>query len=301
ASNSAMLLMAAVLFVIGFGVKVSLVPLHTWLPDAHAQAPSGISAMLSGVVIEAALIALLRVVTAMAVVTAVWGQLLMIFGALNMLFGNLLALRQTQVKRLFAFSTIAHVGYMLVGLGIGIQVGNAAGTQGGFFHLLSHGLMKGLAFLSVGALLYALHAATKSHEPLRVKDLAGTAQRYPFLAFGLSLAVLGLAGLPPLVGFMSKWQILVAGFATQNVWIYALVAFVAINSVLSLSYYAPLVNMVYRRQPSSLVMAGQHVPMQMMIPIALLVVAVVMIGLWPQMVSGLVEPAGAALLGAFGY
>ena len=296
--NTGMLLVAAVLFVIGFGVKVSLVPLHTWLPDAHAQAPSGISAMLSGVVIEAALIALLRVVTALAEITAVWGQLLMIFGALNMLVGNLLALRQKMVKRMLAFSSVAHVGYMLVGLGIAIQIGDAAGAQGSFFHLLSHGLMKGLAFLAVGALMFVLFSS-HGHEPLYTKDMAGAAQRYPMLAFALSLAVLGLAGLPPLVGFMSKWQILVAGFATNNVWIYALVAFVAVNSVLSLGYYAPLVNMVYRREPSPLVLAGRPLPMQMALPIVLLLAAIVLLGVWPSMVQGLVEPAGSALMSAF--
>ena len=297
-ANTGMLLVAAVLFVIGFGVKVSLVPLHTWLPDAHAQAPSGISAMLSGVVIEAALIALLRVVTALAEITAVWGQLLMIFGALNMLVGNLMALRQKMVKRMLAFSSVAHVGYMLVGLGIAIQIGDAAGAQGSFFHLLSHGLMKGLAFLAVGALMFVLFTS-HGHEPLYTKDMAGAAQRYPMLAFALSLAVLGLAGLPPLVGFMSKWQILVAGFATNNAWIYALVAFVAVNSVLSLGYYAPLVNMVYRREPSSLVLSGRPLPMQMALPIVLLLAAIVLLGVWPSMVQGLVEPAGSALMAAF--
>lgn len=137
------------------------------------------------------------------------------------------------------------------------------------------------------------------HEPLYTKDMAGAAQRYPMLAFALSLAVLGLAGLPPLVGFMSKWQILVAGFATNNGWIYALVAFVAVNSVLSLGYYAPLVNMVYRRQASSLVLAGRPLPTQMALPILLLLVAIVLLGIWPSLVQGLVEPAGTALMGAF--
>ena len=116
---------------IGFGVKVALVPLHTWLPDAHSQAPSGISAMLSGVVIEAGLIALLR-----ALCRAGRGRprpgaiLLMGFGALNMLYGNLLALRQTQVKRLLAFSSLSHVGYMLLGLGIALLRGPSGRRAG---------------------------------------------------------------------------------------------------------------------------------------------------------------------------
>lgn len=294
------LLAAGALFVVGFGVKIAMVPLHTWLPDAHSQAPSGISAMLSGVVIECGLIALLRVLGALAGVTTSWGVLLMAFGALNMVAGNLLALRQSQVKRLLAYSSITHVGYMLVGVGIAVYSGEMAGAQGGLFHLLSHGLMKGLAFLAAGALLYALHTALGDHSPLTVGDLAGAARRYPLPALAFSVAVLGLGGIPPLVGFMSKWQILLAGFATDEVWIYGLVGFAALNSVFSLAYYAPLVNALYRVQPSAAVENGARVPALMHAPLLLMALAIVIAGMWPAMVEGLTVPAGAALLAAFG-
>jgi proton-translocating NADH-quinone oxidoreductase chain N len=293
------LLAAGALFIIGFGVKAALVPMHTWLPDAHAQAPSGISAMLSGVVIEAGLVALLRALSALAGVTPSWGEFLMGFGALNMLAGNLLALRQTQVKRLLAFSSLSHMGYMLLGLGIGVYAGEVAGVQGGLFHLFNHGLMKGLAFLAAGALLYALHIATGDHGPLTVADLNGASRRYPLAALALSLAVLGLGGLPPLAGFMSKWQIFVAGFATHNLAIYALVVFAALNSVLSLAYYAPLVNAVYRQQPSPAVQRGQPLPAMIAVPLILMAAAVVAIGVWPGLMRWLTEPAGAALLATF--
>ena len=115
--NRFALLGAGALFVIGFGVKVALVPLHTWLPDAHSQAPSGISAMLSGVVIEIGLIAMLRALAVLTGFALSWGILLMAFGALNMLYGNLLALRQTVVKRMLAYSSLSHIGYILLGLG----------------------------------------------------------------------------------------------------------------------------------------------------------------------------------------
>ena len=107
-----------------------------------------------------------------------WGALLIGFGLFNMLAGNLLALRQQQVKRLLAFSSIGHVGYMILGLGIALYVGTAAGAQAGFFHLLSHGLMKGLAFLAVGALMFGLQhglgraGAPAGHAPLTVDDLS---------------------------------------------------------------------------------------------------------------------------------
>jgi proton-translocating NADH-quinone oxidoreductase chain N len=296
--STTLCLAAGALFVIGFGVKAALVPMHTWLPDAHSQAPSGISAMLSGVVIEAGLIALLRVISNLMGVTPSWGPILMGFGALNMLAGNLLALQQTQVKRLLAYSSLAHVGYMLAGLGIALYSGQAAGAQGAFFHLFNHGLMKGLAFLAAGALLYSLHLAVGDHAPLTVTDLAGASRRYPLAALAFSVAVLALGGLPPLAGFMSKWQIFVAGFDTQNGWIGALVVFAALNSVLSLAYYAPLINAVYRLEPSPAVRAGRAMPRLMGAPLVILALAVIALGFWPSLLNWLTLPAGQALLKA---
>jgi multicomponent Na+:H+ antiporter subunit D len=297
---SSALLGAGALFVAGFGVKAALVPLHAWLPDAHAQAPSGISALLSGLVIEAGLVALLRALAALAEVTISWGALLLGFGALNMLAGNLLALRQTQIKRLLAYSSISQVGYILLGLGVGIYTGQAMAAQGGLFYLLSHGLMKGLAFLAAGALIYALPTAAGDHRPLMIADLAGAAGRYPLATLALSLAALGLAGLPPLAGFMSKWQIFVAGFATHNLVIEALIVFAAANSVLSLAYYAPLVNAVYREQASAAVRAGRPLPIAIRAPLLVLALLVVALGVWPGLAAWLTEPASTVVMAAFG-
>ncbi len=298
--GSPALLAAGALFLIGFGVKAALVPLHTWLPDAHSQAPSGISAMLSGVVIEAGLIAMLRALGALAGVTTQWGTLLLGFGALNMLLGNLLALRQNQVKRLLAFSSLSHVGYMLVGLGVAFSFNSVDGATGSFFHLLNHAMLKGLAFLAAGGLLYALSIARGEHKPLLIADLAGAARRYPVVAFALSVAVLGLGGLPPLSGFMSKWQIFLAGFKTQDAWVIAVVIFAAINSVLSLGYYAPLVNAMYRQKPSTAVEQGAPIPVSMSIPMVLLTLGIVVLGIWPSLVNWFTGPAGKALLSIMG-
>lgn len=279
---------------------MAVVPMHTWLADAHAQAPSGISAILSGVVIEAGLVALLRASTAVITVTATWGLLLMGLGCLNMLAGNLLALRQQRLKRLLAFSTLAHMGYMLLGLGFAIYGGQAAGAQGSFFHLVNHGLMKGLAFLAAGALLYGLHTAI-GDRPLLVGDLAGAARRYPLVALTLSLALLGLAGLPPLAGFASKWQILAAGMAAHTLLFTAVVTFAALNSVLSLAYYLPVVNILYRREQSGAILTGRPLPLTMSIPLVVLAAAVVAVGFWPGLVEWLTTAAGAVVVGGVGF
>lgn len=291
---------AGALFIVGFGVKVAFVPLHTWLPDAHSQAPSGISAMLSGVVIEVGLIAMLRALSVLTGLGESWGVLFLAFGALNIVYGNLLALRQTYVKRMLAFSSLSHVGYMLMGFGIALTSGVALGAQGAFFHLFNHMLMKGLAFLAVGALLYALFLQNDSHSSLAISDLAGASQKYPLVAFGLSVALLGLGGLPPLAGFMSKWQIFVAGFETQNAWIIALMIFMALNSVLSLAYYAPLVNMMYRRSLSQAVLNGKPVSLAISLPILLMTLAVILLGFFPQVMSWITQPAAQSLLAFFG-
>ncbi len=288
------ILAAGALFVIGFGVKIALVPVHTWLPDAHSQAPSGISAMLSGVVIEAGLIALLRVLQPFAQGPGQmekWGVLLLGFAAVNMLVGNLMALRQTQVKRLLAYSSVSHMGYMLLGVGIAMTFGSLDGAAGAFFHLINHAVMKGLAFLSAGALLYAIHLSRGDHAPLVLDDLNGAARRYPLAAFAFSVAVLGLGGLPPLSGFMSKWQIFVSGFETGNPWVIGLVIFAALNSVLSLAYYAPLVNRLYRFEMAIPVRRGGAISFWMAAPLVVMALVVIILGVYPSLVNNLV-PAG---------
>jgi proton-translocating NADH-quinone oxidoreductase chain N len=298
--NRFAILGAGALFLIGFGVKVALVPLHTWLPDAHSQAPSGISAMLSGVVIEIGLIAMLRSLAVLTGFALSWGILLMGFGALNILYGNLLALRQSVVKRMLAYSSLSHIGYIVLGLGITLYSGIGLGAQGAFFHLFNHMLMKGLAFLAVGALMYGMFLRNGSHRALKTADLAGAAQKYPLAALAFSIAVLALGGMPPLAGFMSKWQIFLAGFQTHNGWIVALMVFMALNSVLSLGYYAPLVNLMYRKNPSAAVLAGKPLTWTITLPLIVMTLLVILLGFLPGLMDWFTIPAAERFMQMFG-
>ena len=295
-SAGAFSIMGGVLLIVGFGVKAALVPLHTWLPDAHSRAPSGISAMLSGIVIEAGLVAILRSLSLLGKIGGDWGAILLAFGCLNILVGNLMALRQTEVKRLLAYSSIAHVGYMLVGFGVSFLFSQTTGASGAFFHLITHSLMKGLAFLSVGALMYVLFIANGNHGTLMLDDLNGVSRKYPLLAVCLSAALLSLGGLPPFAGFMSKWQILVAAAMTQTTWMWIIIIFIGLNSVLSLAYYAPMINRMYRREPSEVVQRGKSAPWLMLVPIVVLTLAILVIGIWPNSVKFLTDTAANSLL-----
>lgn len=223
------------------------------------------------------------------------------FGAVNMLAGNLFALRQKEIKRLLAYSSLTHVGYMLLGLGMAIYSGQPDGAQAGFFHMITHGLMKGLAFLAAGAFLYTLHIANGNHDPLTIADLSGMSRRYPFAALMFSLAVLGLGGIPPLAGFMSKLQIFAAGFTSHDVIIKVLVVFAVFNSLLSLAYYLPLITTLYFEQASNQGQQKHPLSFTMRVPLMILGMGVVVIGIVPGLVSWLTEPAGAAIATLFGH
>jgi NADH:ubiquinone oxidoreductase subunit 2 (subunit N) len=148
--------------------------------------------------------------------------------------------------------------------------------------------------------MFALLDQNGIHRPIEVGDLAGAARKYPLAALALSIALLALGGLPPLAGFMSKWQIFVAGFQGSNPWLMGLVIFVALNSVLSLAYYAPVVNMMYRRNLGEVVQQGARIPVAMSIPLVIFALAIVLIGVVPSLMNWLTEPAAQAFLVMFG-
>jgi proton-translocating NADH-quinone oxidoreductase chain N len=297
---SPLLLVAGAFFVIGFGVKAAFAPMHTWLPDAHSQAPSGISALLSGVVIETGMIAMLRVIGPLSGITNAWGYVILAIAALNMFVGNLMALRQKEVKRMLAYSSVSQMGYILLGIGIGITYGQFNGAAGGFFHVFNHAMMKGLAFFGAGAFLFTLHIAKGSHHPLVLEDLNGASKRYPLTAFMFSLGLLALGAMPPLAGFMSEWQIFMAGAQTKNTLALVLVFFTALNSLLSLGYYAPLVNRIYRKAPSEIVQKGKPVTPALVIPMVITTLFVIVLGFYPSLISWLTDAAAAALFAGFG-
>ncbi len=269
-------------FLVGLGIKSAIVPLHTWLPDAHGRAPSSISAMLSGIIIQSTFYALLKVSLGLGFPARDLGTLLIVLSLFNMTLGNGLALVQTHTKRLLAYSTIAQMGYIMLSIGIGLRYAIPAAIQAGFFLLLAHAAMKGLAFLCKGVCHFYCDAT-------RIADLRGTAMRLPLVAVAFSVALAGLAGVPPLAGFSGKWFVLMGALRSSDALGYVgLVAFL-LNSLLSLGYYLPLIGTLFT-PPSSPPMGGKErgkrggriqISPWMVVPLVVLGALVLALGLYP--------------------
>jgi hydrogenase-4 component F len=195
---------AFLLAVIGFGTKVGFVPLHTWLPDAHSEAPTPVSALLSGALLANAFYAILRFfeVTAPAAGDRFPRNVLLVFGTASLVLAALFVLRQENYKRLLAYSTIEHMGVIAVGVGFGVRLAVA----GALFHVLNHAAAKGLAFFGSGALL-------RRYDSKEIDDVRGAASVLPLSGPMFLAAALALSGLPAAGIFRSEYQIVSAGFA----------------------------------------------------------------------------------------
>ena len=267
-------------FLVGLGIKSAIVPLHTWLPDAHGRAPSSISAMLSGVIVQSAFYALLKVSLGLGLPARDLGTLLIVISLLNMTLGNGLALVQTHTKRLLAYSTIAQMGYIILSVGVGLRYGVPGAIQAGFFLLLAHAVMKGLAFLCQGVCHFYCDATL-------IADLRGTAARLPLIAVAFSLALAGLASVPPLAGFTVKWFILMGILRSSDALGYVGLAVFLLNSLLALGYYLPLIGTLFTPQTSKVsetleVLPQIRISPWMAAPIVALGALVLAIGLYPE-------------------
>ncbi|HYH20972.1 MAG TPA: proton-conducting transporter membrane subunit [Azospirillum sp.] len=202
--------LALALMTVGLMAKSALVPLHVWLPPAHSAAPSPASALLSGLVVAASMLVLLRLWAAVfdAVAGEALKQAIGALGVASVLWGSLLALRQERLKPLLAYSTVAQVGYLL----LLVPLGGAAGAwPGGFLLLIAHALAKAAMFLAAGLILEALGDD-------RLPSIHGAARHMPMTVFALGIGGLTLMGLPPSGGFLAKWLLLGAALESGQWW-----------------------------------------------------------------------------------
>ena len=286
---------------VGLAVKSAIVPLHTWLPDAHGRAPSSVSAMLSGIVIQSTFYALLKISLGLGFPARALGTVLMVVSLFNMTLGNGLALVQTNTKRLLAYSTIAQMGYMMLSIGIGLRYNVPAAVQAGFFLLIAHAAMKGLAFLSKGVCHFYNNSTT-------IVQLRGTYRQLPLVAVTFSLALAGLAGVPPLAGFAGKWFILTRALQTAQgapgpgaagvAGLYAVLALFLLNSLAALGYFLPLIGTLFVPTAQVERHTRVHLAAWMTIPLVILGALVLALGVHPGPWLGWLEGVSTYLLGS---
>jgi len=265
--------------IIGFGVKSAIVPLHTWLPDAHPEAPSPISALLSGIVIETGLYAMTRVLF-LIVEPSYFKVPVALLAVLTMTLANVTALLQTDIKRLLAYSSIAQIGYMLVGL----ASGTAYGVTGLFIHVFNHSLMKGLAFLSAGSIVHETQTRN-------IEELRGVGKMMPLTSLSLFVAMLGLGGVPGTNGFISKFWLFSSAFGSGLAWLGLMGV---LNSALSMVYYIRVMQTLLASSKTS---AGLHeAPIPMIVVTAVMAVLVVLLGVWPEPLLNMGAQAAESLV-----
>jgi hydrogenase-4 component F len=204
AFDPALLNVAFVFLLLGYGTKVGLAPLHAWLPDAHAEGPTPISAVLSGLLLNVALYALLRFKMLLAVNpgSIAPGPLMVTMGLISVIFGSLMLYRRRDIKRMFAYSSIEHMGIIVFAFGMGGPLANFAGL----LHMTMHSLTKSAIFFAVGHI-----AQVKGTQ--KIADIGGLTVTNPVLGWGLMLGVVAIVGLPPLGIFMSEFLVVSSTFA----------------------------------------------------------------------------------------
>jgi hydrogenase-4 component B len=284
----------------GFGLKAGLVPLHFWLPEAHASAPSHVSALMSGVVIKMGIYGLFRVLTLLAAPPAWWGWLVLALGVTSGVLGVLWALAQHDLKRLLAYHSVENIGIILMGLGAGalgityqVPLVAVLGFAGAILHTLNHALFKSLLFLGAGATVHA--TGTRD-----LDRLGGLARRMPLTWLAFLLGSVAIVGLPPLNGFVSEWvvfQALLGGVSSGTPIRLTLVAVTGLALVggLALACFAKVCGIVFLGVPRSGDPARVHEAAPgMLAPMFGLVAACALIGLLP----GLAVPPALAVGGS---
>jgi NADH-quinone oxidoreductase subunit N len=230
------LLLAMALIVVGFSFKVALFPFHIWAPDAYEGAPTPITALLSVGSKTAAFAVFLRVfIVAFPAYQPQWSKLLWILSAATMIFGSVVAISQKNIIRMLAYSSIAHAGFIIIGL----LVYNQTGVSGILFYLLVY------IFMNMGAFAIVTLLAKNNGSGEQISDYRGLASRHPLLAFSMTLFLLSLAGVPPTGGFAAKFIILASAIDAHYYWL-AVIGVVA--AAIALFFYAKIIFYMYMKE-----------------------------------------------------
>lgn len=286
--GSRTVVVAFAFLVVGLGIKLALFPLHQWLPNAYTHAPAKVSAFLAATATKVGFYVLLRVLFTIFGAAYVFGtlrlhNLLLPMSLAAMFIGSLAAIVQTDIKRLLAYSSIAQIGYMT----LGVSMGNVDGMAGGIIHLFNHAVMKGGLFLVVACVLLRTGSS-------KIDDLAGLGRRMPLTMAAFVVGGLSLIGVPATVGFVSKWY-LVKG-ALERGW--AVVALlILLSSLLAVIYVWRVIEIIYFRDRAEGAREVTEVDATMLIPTWILIGASVFFGLRAELTSDVAIEAARLLLG----
>ena len=283
APHDTLLIAGLGLLLVGFGFKISSAPFHMWAPDVYEGAPTSVTALIatgSKAAVFAVLVRLL--LSGVRAVQADWTAVLWVLAALTMTLGNVVAIAQSNLKRMLAYSSIAHVGYMLVGL----AVGGAAGAGAVLFYLLAY------TFTTAGTFGVITLCVRAGEEAVDVRDYAGLGRRHPVLAFALALLLLSLVGIPPLAGFVGKFYLFGAAVRAGFVWLAVLGV---LNSAIAAYYYLRVIVTMYMQEPDEQ-SASVAPSFAGGLALTIAVIGVVLLGLMPAPFVDLAQVAVAPLL-----
>ncbi len=273
----ALALLAVALLVIGFGFKVAAVPFHMWTPDVYQGAPTPVTAYMSAATKAAAFLALIRVLdVAFQPLTWDWTPIVWVLAAVTVVVGSVLAIAQTDIKRMLAYSSIAHAGFILTGL----TAANQIGIRSALFYLIAY------ASMTMGAFGVVMLVSSKGEEQTSLDHYAGLAKRSPLLAGLMALFLLSLAGIPPTAGFMAKVGVFSAA-ARAGHWPLALIGLV--SSVAAAFFYLRVLVLMYMQEPQ-----GELDEDRSLLPRLVLVVPAALtlaLGVFPGLILGLLDKA----------
>lgn len=282
-------LVAFVFLFVGVSIKLALFPLHQWLPNAYTQAPAAVSAFLAATATKVQYYLLVRIVFTIFGTGFVFGvlkldKILLPLSILAMFSGSIAAVFQTDVKRVLAYSSVAQIGYMTLGLSFASETG----LVGGLVHLFNHALMKGGLFLAVACLAMAVDSP-------KLEDLRGLGRAMPWSMGAFVVGGLAMIGVPGTVGFVSKWYLVKAALEQGR---FAVAALIVLSSLLAIIYVWRIVEVGFFTERPEKARIVREAPIGMLVPTWVLIGATVYFGLHTSLTVGVAETAVAALFGA---
>ncbi|HIE14972.1 TPA: NADH-quinone oxidoreductase subunit M [Candidatus Bathyarchaeota archaeon] len=273
-------------YLIGFLVKMAIVPFHTWLPDTYAEAPIPMAAIMSGVITEAGAYGILRIPFSMILpsisnLSAISHILFFIsaLGVISALYGAAIAIVENDMRRILAYSSISQMGYVLFGLSL---YPFFEGLIGAIFHLVTHGISKGLLFLCIGSIIRQTNTAD-------IRQTGGLAKNLPFTAISTAISVFSIAGIPPLACFMSEFLIFAGGFTASSLKIsyYITTNIMLIATLFSLAYALRIFCRIFLGVQR--VNCLGEAPLTMILSMLFLAIMVIVMGIWPDPVIKLIS------------